>query len=69
MAEINTLIHEARNPLNNISMNAELGKIMAANAEGNTDKLIEIFTRIIGECQTCSQALTDLKNQLDNHNA
>lgn len=66
MSNHNALIHDIRNPLNNISMNAELGKMMLSDSAGKNDKLEEIFSRIVDQCQECSQALSHLKRALDN---
>ena len=55
------LVHDVRNPLNTISVNAELGKL---NLEKNADiiKAQEIFAKIILECRKCSEKLDILKS-------
>ncbi|VUD58875.1 hypothetical protein TDB9533_02533 [Thalassocella blandensis] len=60
MSEINKKIHEIRNPLNTISMNAELGKL-SLQKTGDIEKAMKAFDVIINECQTCGLALADLK--------
>ena len=59
-SRIAELIHDVRNPLNTISVNAELGKL---NLEKNADilKAQEIFSKIIVECRRCSEKLDLLK--------
>ena len=60
---ISALIHDVRNPLNTISINAELGKLtLQKNADIN--KAIQIFEVILAECQLCSKRITELKDNL-----
>lgn len=56
----NSLIHDIRNPLNTIAMNAELGKL-SLQKQGDVDKALLIFDTILKECQVCSERLTELK--------
>lgn len=56
----NKLIHDLRNPLNNISINAELGKLTLART-GDIGRAIKIFETILEECRTCSSRLDALK--------
>lgn len=58
-----TLIHDVRNPLNTISMNAELGKL-ALQTRGDVDKAIQVFDTILRECKVCGDKLADLKETL-----
>lgn len=58
-----TLIHDVRNPLNTISMNAELGKL-ALQTRGDIDKAIQVFDTILRECKVCGDKLSDLKENL-----
>lgn len=57
------IFHDVRNPLNNISVNAELGKLTLERT-GDTDKAIAIFARILQECRRCDTVLTELRDQL-----
>jgi len=57
------LLHDVRNPLNNISVNAELGKLTLERT-GDLDKAIEIFARIVQECRRCDELLTQLRQQV-----
>ena len=50
------LIHDARRPLNNISMNAELVKLILENNMPK-EKAFEALNSIITACQDCSQQL------------
>ena len=60
---ISALIHDVRNSLNTISINAELGKLtLQKNADIN--KAIQIFEVILAECQLCSKRITELKENL-----
>jgi signal transduction histidine kinase len=57
------LIHDVRNPLNTISINAELGKLTLLK-NGDINKAIQIFETILTECQLCSRRITELKESL-----
>jgi signal transduction histidine kinase len=57
------LLHDVRNPLNNISVNAELGKLTLERT-GDTDKATAIFERILQECRRCDTVLSELRDQL-----
>ena len=56
----NSLIHDIRNPLNTIAMNAELGKL-SLQKQGDVNKALSIFDTILKECQVCSERLSELK--------
>lgn len=60
MTNVNKQIHSVRNPLNSISMNAELGRLTLENTQ-DIEKAIKVFDAIIRECQTCGEALTQLR--------
>lgn len=57
------LIHDIRNPLNTISINAELGKLTLLK-NGDVGKAVQIFETILAECQLCSKRITELKESL-----
>ncbi|MDR7090275.1 MULTISPECIES: histidine kinase dimerization/phospho-acceptor domain-containing protein [Cellvibrio] len=59
--EKNRFVHDLRNPLNTISINAELGKLTLERT-GDIRKAISIFETILTECQQCSQVLETLHN-------
>jgi signal transduction histidine kinase len=64
MAKINSrLIHDLRNPLNTISVNAELGKLTLERT-GDIHKAISVFEIILAECRQCSSAIDELGNEL-----
>lgn len=54
--DINELIHDARAPLNRISMQAELIKLVLEN-NMPVEKALEAANKIINSCQECSQFL------------
>lgn len=62
-SEVKRLLHDLRNPLNNISVNAELGKLTLERS-GDTDKANTIFARIVQECRRCDEQLTQLREAL-----
>ncbi|WP_323815562.1 histidine kinase dimerization/phospho-acceptor domain-containing protein [Cellvibrio sp. NN19] len=58
--EKNQLVHDLRNPLNTISINAELGKLTLERT-GDIRKAINVFDIILAECKKCSQLLEALQ--------
>lgn len=57
----NQFIHDLRNPLNTISINAELGKLMLERT-GDVSKVIGIFEVILAECRRGGQILDEVKD-------
>jgi signal transduction histidine kinase len=53
---LNELVHDARAPLNRISMNAELIKLVLEN-DMPKEKALEALNKIIANCQQCSDSL------------
>jgi signal transduction histidine kinase len=62
-----TLLHDIRNPLNGIAMNAELAKLILQTT-GDTTKALTALDTILKNCQLCSEQLSLLKQQLDTVN-
>jgi len=58
--DINTAIHEIRNPLNAIAMNAELARLLI-ETKGDPIKAISALDAILRSCKVCSERLQDLK--------
>ena len=56
---VHQLIHDARGPLNRISMQAELIKLVLEN-DMPIEKALEAANKIINSCQECSQTLEQL---------
>mgnify|MGYP000713551233 CR=1 FL=1 len=56
---ISTLVHNARGPLNRISMNAELIKMVIEN-DMPKEKAQQALEKIITACQTCSDILQQI---------
>jgi signal transduction histidine kinase len=50
------LVHDARAPLNRISMNAELIKLVLEN-DMPKEKALDALNKIITNCQQCSESL------------
>lgn len=59
--EKNQFVHDLRNPLNTISVNAELGRLTLERT-GDIRKAISIFETIMAECRQCSQLLETLQD-------
>ena len=57
--DINQLIHDTRAPLNRISMQAELIKMVLEN-DMPKEKALEAINKIIIACQDCSARLQDI---------
>ena len=60
-SEKNRFVHDLRNPLNTISINAELGKLTLERT-GDIRKAISIFDTILAECRQCSYVLETLQD-------
>jgi len=59
--DTNTLIHDVRNRLNRISMQAELAK-MLIETNASSDVTTAALDKILHATDECSQILTDLSN-------
>lgn len=57
----NQFIHDLRNPLNTISINAELGKLILERT-GDVSKAISIFEVVLAECKRGSKILDEVKD-------
>lgn len=64
--DINTAIHDIRNPLNTIAMNAELARLII---ETNADpaKAIAALDAILRSCKLCSERLQELKKSAEGY--
>ncbi|GHE77750.1 histidine kinase [Thalassotalea profundi] len=58
-SNLNQLIHDARGPLNRISMQAEMIKLVLESGMP-IDKAVDAANKIITSCQECSQTLEQL---------
>lgn len=59
---VNKLVHDARSPLNRISMNAELIKLVLEN-DMPKEKGIQALDKIINACQECSTTLQTISRR------
>jgi len=59
---INMLVHNARSPLNRISMNAELIKLILEN-DMPKEKAIQSIDKILNATQECSSTLQLISTQ------
>ncbi|MDO3388509.1 histidine kinase dimerization/phospho-acceptor domain-containing protein [Gilvimarinus sp. SDUM040013] len=57
--DLRKIVHDARNPLNNISVNAELGKLSLESLDDKA-RAIEVLDTIVRECKRCSDVLDTL---------
>ncbi|MEJ6122619.1 hypothetical protein MT390_12200 [Vibrio sp. 2-Bac 85] len=60
--KINELIHDARAPLNRISMQAEMIKLVLEN-NMPIEKALEAADKILISCQQCSESLEYIANK------
>ncbi|BCD97225.1 histidine kinase [Marinagarivorans cellulosilyticus] len=60
---MSTLVHNARNPLNRISMQAELAKMMVTQGLP-TEKIIVALDKVLQGCQDCSAQLEEISNHV-----
>lgn len=59
---IDQLVHDARGPLNTISVNAEIANLLLQNA-APTDGISAAIRNILQECQRCSEILQLISNE------
>ncbi|WDE14384.1 histidine kinase [Thalassomonas haliotis] len=59
---MNRLVHDARAPLNRISMQAELIKLVLEN-DMPPEQALAAADKIIAACQQCSESLEQLSNR------
>ncbi len=62
-SQLSTFVHDARKPLNRISMQAELVK-MALSGEVPADKALVALDKIISSAKDCSHTLADLTSAM-----
>lgn len=55
------MVHDARAPLNRISMNAELVKLVLEN-DMPKEKALAALDKIIANCQQCSEQLQQISD-------
>lgn len=61
-AEFDEFIHDAINPLNSITLHAELGK-MLIDEHASTEQIKNVFTVILQQCISCEHVLTEMRNK------
>ncbi|MDP5029584.1 MAG: histidine kinase [Paraglaciecola sp.] len=59
--EFKDFTHRLRNPLNSISLHAELGKMLIAN-QGSSEKIAQAFEVILQQCKRCEQTISDMRS-------
>ncbi|WP_340680698.1 histidine kinase dimerization/phospho-acceptor domain-containing protein [Paraglaciecola sp.] len=59
-AEFNQFIHNVRNPLNSITLHAELGKMLIED-QGSAEQIKNAFSVILQQCKSCELILTDMR--------
>ncbi|BFT30017.1 hypothetical protein D210916BOD24_11930 [Alteromonas sp. D210916BOD_24] len=62
-SQLSAFVHDARKPLNRISMQAELVK-MALSGEVSADKAYAALDKIISSAKDCSHTLADLTSAM-----
>jgi signal transduction histidine kinase len=61
---LNKFIHDVRNPLNSISLHAELGKILVSDKASN-QQIKHAFSVILEQCKVCETLLTQQRIKND----
>ena len=61
---LKSLIHDLRNPLNTISISAELAKLQIRSGK-DQDAILLNLDRILRECRNCSLILEDVHDRTD----
>lgn len=61
---IHQLVHDARRPLNNISMQAEMLKLLAKKG-ADESQLIDAADKIVRYCKECSHILEAVSEQAE----
>lgn len=59
------LLHDVRNPLNTISMNAELARLLGQTGT-SPEKLQKALAVIVNECKRCDTILESFRTELQN---
>ena len=62
--EFKHFVHSVRNPLNSISLHAELGK-MLVEGQGTTEQIKNAFEVILKQCKVCDQTLSEMRLDKD----
>jgi two-component system OmpR family sensor kinase len=62
-AFLGSLAHDLSNPLNAISMNSELARLLSQKQQ--TERVGEVVERILADCSRCSRFLRDLRQFAD----
>lgn len=62
-SRLSVYVHDARKPLNRISMQAELVK-MALNGDVPPEKALTALDKIISSAKDCSHTLTEMTSEL-----
>lgn len=62
-SKMSVYVHDARKPLNRISMQAELIK-MALNGDIPTQKAVDALDKIIASAKDCSNTLSEMTSEL-----
>lgn len=57
------LVHDVRNPLNSISVNAELAKVLLSRPD-STEQVLQALDTIILECRKCNDVLNSSQQYL-----
>jgi len=61
--KLEKLVHDVRNPLNSISVNAELAKVLL-NHPGSSEQVLNALDTIIRECKKCNEVLNSSQQYL-----
>ncbi|MEY4641985.1 MAG: hypothetical protein RLZZ227_1979 [Pseudomonadota bacterium] len=61
---VDQLLHDARGPLNTISVNAEVAKLLVQKSAPN-ESILAAMQNILRECQRCNDILQQIAAETD----
>ncbi|MFT2091858.1 histidine kinase dimerization/phospho-acceptor domain-containing protein [Paraglaciecola sp. 2405UD69-4] len=61
-SEFDKFVHNMRNPLNSITLNAELGKVLI-DGQASTEQIKQVFSKILQQCKDCDEMLGEIRRK------
>jgi hypothetical protein len=61
-SKVDQLLHDARGPLNTISVNAEVAKLLVQKA-GPNESILAAMQNILRECHRCNEILQQIAHE------
>ena len=64
--DLDKFVHNIRNPLNSITLNAELGKVLI-DGQVSPEKIKQVVSTILQQCKNCDDILSELRHKSSNN--